>query len=204
MLPSHKLLSGEVWIDVCQAARDASLTECTEKRLGAIGEGPMRRMTMLLIWSLMWSSPMFAAQPATIFPRQLCCQYGQTLPSIPLTNTPLPITCSDINTGRQPTSPGGAARACINAGGQVTTGPCNTDGACGGSLVCCAGVSVGESCTQNVATQDSCALTTEAACDALSPAEAQASVSEPGQICVRNPINFQGPSFCQKPIPVGP
>jgi hypothetical protein len=166
----------------------------------------MQRMTMLLAFVLIWPSPVFAGATDAITPGQLCCQYGQTVPSVTVppswsTQPPTPITCSAISARRQPTSPGGGAEACINAGGQVTTGPCNSDGACGGSLVCCAGASVGESCPQNVATTNSCALATEAACDALSPAGAKATVSEPGQNCApTSVINFSGPWACQMPI----
>jgi hypothetical protein len=77
-------------------------------------------------------------------------------------------TCKDVE-------PGPELNACISSGGTIVSGSCHSDGACGGSPVCCEGVSVGESCTPTVdggeiAQPDSCAATTEDDCDKLSAA----------------------------------
>ena len=81
---------------------------------------------------------------------------------------------------------GADAETCIKSGGTLTTGVCNKDGACGGSTVCCEGVSINEGCALNpVAQPDGCAAATEGACDSLSPAGRPATQSVPFTTCVQ-------------------
>src|SRR5208283_6216232 len=114
----------------------------------------MRRMAMLLVSILIWSSTVLAGP--TQFPVPLCCQFGTTY-NPAFGNSP--PTCRAISAAQ-------LLQDCTKAGGTPTSGPCSQDGACGGSLVCCAGVSVGEACTAGanpVAVVDGCAVATEAA-----------------------------------------
>ena len=142
----------------------------------------MRRITMLLAFLLVCSSPVFAQLvppqiPVLIF--SLSCQSGTTYG----TSGSRP-TCKSIALF-------GPALEDCKAPGIVTSGPCNADGVCGGSAVCCAGAKIGETCSEpigggsGVAQVDSCAIATEAACDALSPAGERATVSVPFTTCTR-------------------
>ncbi len=158
----------------------------------------MRRMTMLLVSILVWSSSAFA-QP---FPFSRCCQFGTTYVfNAPFIFSPPPLpptpSCSDISLRTPPNGKGGV-EDCISSGGKITSGPCNPDGACGGSPVCCSGVTVNQLCTAQPCAPDAstcpsnppwfaqvntCAVATEAACDAPSPAGGQATVSVPYAWC---------------------
>ncbi len=102
----------------------------------------MRRMTMLLGSILLWSSPVFAQSlpfPIPVVLPSLCCQtgttYGTAGPHPKCTTVPL------FGTGLE---------TCKTLGGTLTYGPCNGNGVCGGSAVCCAGVKVGETCSEPI------------------------------------------------------
>jgi hypothetical protein len=152
----------------------------------------MRRIIVVLFSTLVWSLPAFAIPPKIPNPPHfplpsVCCQFGSTYGT-----TGSPPTCFDID------PLGVLAKECADGGGTVTSGSCAKDGACGGSTVCCEGVSIGEGCTlSGFAQPDSCAATTEAACDALSPAGEQATKSVPFTTCVSSGSG----KGCQGPVP---
>lgn len=148
----------------------------------------MRRLAMLSGLLLVCSSAALAQElPFPVVPVQLptlCCQFGTTYGT-----SGSPPSCENI-----PILFSGSAltmATCKQKGGTVVSGSCNKDGACGGSAVCCAGVSVGEECTAGfagtpaTAQVESCAIATETACDGLSPAGEHATVSVPFATCTK-------------------
>lgn len=125
--------------------------------------------------SFVWALPARA--------QTLCCQMGTTYG--PDAN-PLTLSCYDVSPR--------VRNNCKATGGTITSGPCDPDNhMCAGSMTCCAGVSIGETCyaagplgPDTVAGPDSCAPATERRCDRLSAAGERATVSVPGTDCVDN------------------
>ena len=99
----------------------------------------------------------------------LCCQFGTTYGT-----SGIAPSCKDIPFPDE--APMEAS--CIKAEGMLTFGPCNTDGACGGSPVCCEGV-VDLNCRRPVR-----AKAEETACDAVGPAGGKTTTSVPFSVCV--------------------
>jgi hypothetical protein len=142
----------------------------------------MRRLAMLS-GLMLFCAPAVLAQvlpnPIPVQLPSLCCQIGNTYGT-----TGSPPSCFTIPLF------GPSLTSCKQRGGTLANGPCNKDGACGGSAVCCAGVSVGEACSSAfggpaVAQVESCAIATEAACDSLSAAGERATVSMPFTTCTK-------------------
>ncbi len=159
----------------------------------------MRRMTLLLGFVLVCSSPVFAQQlpiqvPIPITLPSLCCQFGTTYGT-----TGSPPHCSNVPII------GPALTTCKAEGGTLTNGPCNADGACGGSAVCCEGVKIGETCSAGfaggpgVAQPESCAVNTEAVCDGLSAAGEHATKSVTFATCTETSTVPGG--VCEGPPP---
>ena len=97
-----------------------------------------------------------------------CCQFGTTYGP-----NATQVSCNNVE-------PGPELNLCALEGGTLVSGTCNSDGACGGSTVCCAVVSQG--CSGFPAVTP-CAPATEDACDAISPAGVQTTFSFPSSVC---------------------
>jgi hypothetical protein len=117
----------------------------------------------------------------------LCCQFGTTYGT-----SGIAPSCKDIPFPHE----GPMEASCIKAEGMITVGPCNTDGACGGSPVCCEGFVLDEELDCRVSV---CAKATETACDAVSPAGGHTTRSVPFSICVPKSGGFF--PHCQGPTP---
>lgn len=178
------------------------LPENLNANLAQGGQIGMRKLTLAAAMLFFWSLTAYA-QPVPNFPLpipirfpELCCQFGTTYGS------GARGSCQNVPFF------GPGRGSCIQSGGTLTSGPCNADGACGGSTVCCAGVSIGETCSvgicingpcpgPGIAQVDSCAVATEAACDALSPAGEHATQSFPFTTCTKTDTG----SACEGPPP---
>jgi len=130
----------------------------------------MRRMTMLLVSILLWSLAVFA--PVSVLATEPVAPGSRLFPTLP----PLCCQSTTIKLGLVTLSCSGAAgdlNNCIKSGGTFAAGPCNADGACGGTTVCC----------KSTCGPSTCAIATEAACDAPDAAGAQVTESVPGTNC---------------------
>jgi hypothetical protein len=153
----------------------------------------MRRGSMigLVVGLCLWALPV---QGRRIGPPAVCCQHGITAGLLALTDKE-PVFCKDV-------VPGPELEACTDSGGTIVAGSCHPDGACGGSTICCEGVSEGQSCSPTVeggeiAQPESCAEATEDDCDALSAAGEHATDSVVPALC----SSVIGPSLPTKCIP---
>ena len=152
----------------------------------------MRRLIIVAALLFLWTLPAHAQPYFHPFPfpiAQVCCQKGVTYGASTYAQLP---SCSEIP----------IFGTCT--GGTVVSGTCQADGACGGSTVCCAGVSIYQACTEGLcppsgpctnftAEPDSCAVTTESACDAKSAAGEVATQSYAGGTCVNNGCSLPAP-----------
>jgi hypothetical protein len=156
----------------------------------------MRRIAILSFAALLtWSSPVLAQQFPFAFPvGNSCCQTGT--PYVHEGTTGTAPSCSDITPG--PTE-GEQARQCLRAQGTLTWGKC-TDGVCGGSPVCCQGVSIGETCTAGSASPNSCAVAPAAICNANSPAGEHATESVPFATCSSGTCVSASAGGCGAPV----
>lgn len=138
----------------------------------------MRRLIMaaaiLSLWA--WALPAYAQdEPDSVSVGTKCCQRGVTYDAPAVDDIP---TCEEVS----------ILHVCPK-GSKGVSGTCQKDGACSGSKVCCEGASIGGACTtfldETTAVADSCAESTELACDAKG-AGGESTVSTPGGKCVDN------------------
>ena len=132
--------------------------------------------TLLFVWTL----PVYAQPfPIPIRFAALCCQYGKSYGATTPAEAP---SCTETSIFE--------LEECTSSGGRLVAGSCHSDeGVCGGSTICCEGVTIGAACaTENagghvIATPTTCAPATDDACNALSASGTQATVSVPGRTC---------------------
>jgi hypothetical protein len=149
----------------------------------------MRKLILATALMFVWAHPAFARGRLPT----ACCQFGVTYGG-GATNS---VTCETISIFPKATD------ACVDSGGKVTAGPCESDGVCAGSPTCCEGVSIFEGCTPPIgggpgtAEPESCAKALESACDGVSPAGEHSTRSVPGATCTAETMG----SFCVTPVP---
>jgi hypothetical protein len=154
----------------------------------------MRRGTMigLAFWMCLWAPSAHAASvrgfgpPPVVGQPVACCQIGTTY-GTPPPGAP-PVSCFNV-------PPGPGLNACASTGGTLVSGSCHSDGACGGSTVCCQNIPC-----DLIGGPFFCAVSTEDACDAT-PAGVQTTTSITGEGFPGGAIVCSQSGTCGTPLP---
>ena len=142
--------------------------------LFSIRREPMRRGVIigLVLGVCLWAPSADAGvplgPPIQVGQPGACCQFGTTYGP-----NATAVKCNNV-------PPGPGLNFCEFSGGTLVSGTCHSDGACGGSTICCAVIQ--QACS-GLPTPSPCAAATEDACDALSAVGVQTTFSFPSDVC---------------------